>query len=456
MTRFPGDAGSSVAPLGRLAELVTAYGPAAFILTLPLEFTSVYLRQQLSRFVLAVVMVAFLYSVITRRRAASVPRSISLVLLALYVAASLASWAVTRAPGSSNSLLDLALYPVVALVLANMVASESDHRRAWNAFMVSALAIALLGLFLFLTHLAIWTPNRLVAARLNITFGDPNITARFLTLGACVAILMFGAQEARDWLCVATAVGCAVVLPLTLSRSGLALFVLTAVLAVVVAFQRRRAASLAAIALIAFVIATAANPITRQRAEDAAATLVSAVTGKPASFGPSQSSVVHNQYAAEDNRVYLIRAGLQMFKDHPVTGVGFGGYQRALLTTYRGLLPSNLTTANLDTLSHASLVTVMAEQGVLGTLLFLAFLLALGVEAWRARSAIGEWAVWATIPAALIAPIFIYSQIEGRFIQEPYFWPSLGLLYSAFMRRREVASSETEPAVKRRRRVELA
>src|SRR5207302_8851523 len=136
-------------------------------------------------------------------------------------------------------------------------------------------------------------------------------------------------------------------------------------------------------------------------------------------LSPSQTAAGHNQFAAEDNRVYLIRAGLQMFANHPATGVGFGGYQHALLTMYRGLLPRNLNPANLDTLSHSSLVTVMAEQGILGTVLFLAFLLALGIEAWRARGVKGDWAVWATIPATLVIPIFVYSQIEGRFIGEP-------------------------------------
>ena len=72
MTRFP-ERASRPAALDRLAELVVAYGPAAFILTLPFEFTSVYLRQQLSRFVLAALVVAFVYRVIRGRRAIALP-----------------------------------------------------------------------------------------------------------------------------------------------------------------------------------------------------------------------------------------------------------------------------------------------------------------------------------------------------------------------------------------------
>lgn len=118
-----------------------------------------------------------------------------------------------------------------------------------------------------------------------------------------------------------------------------------------------------------------------------------------------------------------------MLRDHPLTGVGFGGYQHALLARYSDFLPSTLNTPNLDTLSHASMVTGLAEQGVIGTSLLVAFLVALGVEALRRRS------TWTVISATLIVPIFIYSQIEGRFTQEPYLWLAIELLYAAQLNR---------------------
>src|SRR5438552_3369974 len=105
------------------------------------------------------------------------------------------------------------LSPLMGLLLVNVILSEEDHRRASTAFLVSALAIAALGLVLYVTQTAIWTPNRLVATRLNITFGDPNITARFLTLGACAAILMFATRKCPAWVCCATAVGQTATLP---------------------------------------------------------------------------------------------------------------------------------------------------------------------------------------------------------------------------------------------------
>src|ERR1700694_4534593 len=142
--------------------------------------------------------------------------------------------------------------------------------------------VGLLGAFLSAPHLQVWTPTPAVASRMNITFGDPNITARFLTLGACAAVIVYASRQGPSWLTVAAAVACAVVIPLTFSRSGLALVIISVALAIGFALNRRRAAAIGVAALLAFVISTGVNPDTRQRATDAAFTAVSAVTGATA------------------------------------------------------------------------------------------------------------------------------------------------------------------------------
>jgi O-antigen ligase len=411
----------------RAAELVATYGLAAIVLTLPLEFTSVPLRQPLSRFVMLVVGLAFAYLVVVRRRTISVPRFLSTWLLLLVVLASLASWALTRTPQSTRSLLDISLYPIVALMIVNLPLSGRDHRRAWIAFLVSGVGVALTGLVLYMTGLHIWSPNPLVSNRVNVTFADPNITARFLTLAACSAILMYSARKSPWWLAIATAVSCAVVLPMTWSRSGLALIVISALVTIALALDRRRAGAIAGVALLAFVLSVTINPDTRARAVGAVGTMVTAVTGGPVD---SASAIPGDQdVSLADNRVYLVKAGWQMFVDHPVGGVGFGGYQHAMLTTYRSFLPPGYT----DAVSHTSLVTVLAEQGVIGIVLLVLFLLALAREALVARARNDRWAFWSTLPATLIIPIFLYSQFEARFFQEPYLWFLLGMYYSARM-----------------------
>ena len=409
----------------RAAEAVATYGPAAFVLTLPLEFTSRLFRQPLSRYVLVVLAVSYIYLMVARRRVPRVPRHLSVTLLALFIVASLASWAVTHAQYSRNSLLDVALYPVVGLLIFNLPVSEVDHRRAWIAFLISGLGVAAIGLGLYVANVHIWIPNAAVANRLNITFADPNITARFLTLVACAATLMFAARKSPAWLAIAAAIACAIVLPMTWSRSGLAIFVLSVALAILFAFDRRRAAAIGAAALVAFALSTAINPDTRARAEAAASTLVTAVTGGTVD---STAAIPGNEdVSLADNRVYLVRAGWTMFVDHPITGVGLGGFQHAMLTTYRSFLPQGYT----DSVSHTSFVTILAEQGLIGTLLFTLFLLVLAWEALAARRRADPWAFWSTLAAFLVIPIFLYSQFEARFLQEPYLWLALGMYYSA-------------------------
>lgn len=436
----------------RWAERIVDYGVPAIILTLPLEFTAQYLHQQLVRFVIAVVLLAFVYLVVRRRRALVVPRFASALLLVALCAVSVASWLATRAPGSTNNLLDVAAYPFVGLLVANLALTREEHRRAWIAFLVSAVGVAVVGAVLYLADTQLYGPALAVTHRENATFYDPNITARFLTLGACAAVLLFAARKTPTWLTASTAVACAVMLPVTWSRSGLALFVLMVVLMIPLAFDRRRAAAIAAVALVAFGLSTMVNPDTRQRAGYAADTVVSFVTGTHFA-GASGASAGEDDIGLKDNRVYLISAGLKMFTDHPLTGVGFGAYQHQILTTYRRYLPEGYT----DSVSHTSVITVLAEQGFVGALLLVLFLVQLAREAWAARRRTDRWTLWATVAGAMVVPILLYSQFEARLLQEPYLWLALGLFYGAQQAAlRSAVAVRPEGTVRVRRSVEAA
>lgn len=415
--------------LTRAAEWIATYGPAAVIFTLPLEFSAMYLRQPLARWILVVVAAAFAYLLATRRRTLEVPAERSAVVLAVFLATAVVGWLVTRPPGSLKEIGDVVLYPAIGLLLMNLVRDGVDHRRAWLALLASGLVVGLLGVGLGLTHHTIWTPNPVVANRLNITFADPNITARFLTVCATAAVMLFSARRVPSWLAVAAALACAISLPMTFSRSGLVLFAFSIILGAALSVDRRRAFAFAAVVLVVFVGYTAGNPETRQRTIDAGNTLLTAVTGTAQNIsGGSPAGPAGDTFALEDNRRYLIGAGVRMFADHPVFGVGFGGYQHAIKTAYSGFIPANVP--NPDTVSHTAFVTVAAEQGLVGLALLLVFLVMLGLEAWRARGNL-----WALVPATVIVPIVLYSQFEGRLIEEPYFWVFLALFYTAVARR---------------------
>ncbi len=420
-------------PLVRLATALVAYGPALIILTLPLEFTAGFLRQQAVRWVAVVVALAFAYLAVTGRRSFVLPRQRSAWWMAAFVAFSLVSWILTRPPGSLKEVADVAAYPIFGILILNLVDDRQARRRAWTAFLISGLGVAVLGFGLYVTHHTIWTPNPVVANRLNITFADPNITARFLTMCAAAAVLLFSARRAPTWLTLATGAACAVVVPMTYSRSGLALFIVFMVVAAAFSVDWRRAAAVSLALLVVFALSTEINPATRQRAADAEATLLALAGTKAATSSGGAATAGGDTFAFQDNRKYLIAAGLKMFEDHPVAGVGFGGYEHALTTTYRRFIPADLP--NPDIVSHTVFVTIAAEEGVLGLALILGFLVQLGREVYATRRN-----VWVMVPAATILCIVLYSQFEARFIEEPYLWLSLALLYAAMRARGSLRS----------------
>ena len=404
------------------------WGLPVFILCLPLEFTSQVLRLQLARIVLIVVGVAFAYLVVIGERKLVAPLSRSVIPLVLFIAISVAGWLFTRALGSFNPLLDVAAYPLMALLVINLTRGERQLDKAWLAFLISALAIALLSAFLYYAHLSIWRPDVTTPLhRVNATFGDPNILARFLTLGVSAAILLFAGRRQKRWLVICVALVGAAVLPLTFSKSAYLFFPLSIVMAVILGASRRRAALLSVATLAIFAAAILVNPATRDRS----VVVLQTITGTTQyAAQPAQSSGATEALQLDSVRTYLIRAGWQMFKDHPVFGIGYGGFQHSLLTEYRSFLPPGQPVV---TLSHTSTITILAEQGATGAGLLLAFLVLLGWEVTRSLTRRTEWRDLVVTPAFLIVPIVLFSQLEGRLIEEPYLWLAIGLVYSARM-----------------------
>ncbi len=69
-----------------------------------------------------------------------------------------------------------------------------------------------------------------------------------------------------------------------------------------------------------------------------------------------------------ETRYYLWQAGLAMWQEHPLAGVGIGQYPVQLPLYGRGLLPPN----RLEAGAHSIYVGLLAETGLIGLLLFLA------------------------------------------------------------------------------------
>ncbi len=93
-------------------------------------------------------------------------------------------------------------------------------------------------------------------------------------------------------------------------------------------------------------------------------------------------SVTSAGIESEDIRDELWRAGLAMWRDHPVQGVGIGQFPANLPAYALGRIPSE----RLDAGPHSIYIGVLAETGMIGILLFLALCFATLRTYWLAST----------------------------------------------------------------------
>ena len=299
------------------------------------------------------------------------------------------------------------------------------------AVVLSAAALAIVGVYQQITGTFFWNEGLGLFGerRINTTFADPNHFARFLLEGIVVALALWPFAERR--------LRCVVLLPVM------------AVCLLTLGFTGSRGAwVVGGAALPVMVMALPLERRVRLRMlGTGAAALVVAVLAI-AAFSPFFTKRVNTftfGIEASGARPYLVKAGFNMFADHPLTGVGAGGYQTSFEEDYYRYKDPKIK-ANI-TISHTSLVTTMAELGTIG-LVALAFV----VARWGAymrdllRGAPDENRAVLAALAAISGIIFFGSQTEGRFLEDPYLWFAAGLAVAIeSMRHRSGAVASDQP-----------
>jgi putative inorganic carbon (HCO3(-)) transporter len=253
--------------------------------------------------------------------------------------------------------------------------------------------------------------------RTNSVFFDPNIYGRFLVVAMlAVAATMLQAASARVvWVGAAVLAALWAGLVLTLSQSSLgALLVGLATLAVLRWGAKRVLLPAAAVVAVA----------------------VAAVLATPSTFGVN----LHNLDSSSSGRTVLVRGGGELFAQRPLAGYGSGSF----IVEYRRhegrRLPADAATA-----SHTIPVTVAAEQGAIGLLVYLA-LLAAALARLLGRGA-GASVARSAVAAAFLALLF-HTLVYAAFLEDPLTWALLGIgtaLAAAAAPRRAPASAEAAP-----------
>jgi putative inorganic carbon (HCO3(-)) transporter len=321
-------------------------------------------------------------------------------LLALYVVLyGIQAW---YSPRFEVALQNMVFFYVpFAVLLALLRGLEWDRRLVQICLGVTvalAVAFSFIGFFEYATKTVILSSKLAIANGLhtyfvvNSVFLDPDIFGRYLAVVMillAVALIYDVPQREQGAVTVVLAILWAG-LVLTLSRSSLAALLVG--LAVLAALRWRPGR-----ALVVAVVVIALGAI--------------AVAVSPKTFGLNQGI-----NGASSGRGGLVSGGLSLFGDRPVWGYGSGSF----VTEYRR---HNRLTATSLSASHTIPITVAAEQGLIGELAYLAFVISAIVCVVRRTR--GD-PVRSALAAAFIALVF-HTLLYADFLEDPTTWVLLGI-----------------------------
>jgi O-antigen ligase len=287
-------------------------------------------------------------------------------------------------------------------------------RRCLEVVAALALVFALIAFVEYATKTIILNPKLVVQNDLhtyftvNSVFFDPDIFGRFLALVMIllVAVLLYLRREREQLAATGLLAVLWAALVLTLSRSSLAALLLGAGIVAALRWRVVRALPVAAGVVVIGVAAVLISPNT---------------------FGLNQGL-----NGASSGRAGLISGGVHMFGDRPLWGYGSGSF----VTEYRDRNPH---TSQTLAASHTIAITVAAEQGVIGEIVYVALVLTAAVALLRgARRDPARVA----IAAAFLALMF-HTELYADFLEDPLTWTLLAIGGALAVGRR----APPEPAV---------
>ena len=300
----------------------------------------------------------------------------------------------------ANMLLFFTL-PFVALVATVARAEFPDW--APRALAATALALAsvfaAVGLWQAATHeLFFYAPNLTTSNantdyfRVTSLFGDPSLYGRHVVLGIGVALALLATGRWRTWPLIGLLALMWAGLLFSYSQSSMAaLLVMTLFLAVATGDRRVRRT----VALLALAAVVAAGAYAAVQVAD----------------GRSLNRIT-------SDRTERVEDAVRVIEEHPIVGVGIGGQPRAS----RRIVGSDRPTPNF--VSHTTPLTVFAELGIVGLLLY-AWLLVGGMTLILQLRRRNEPLALA-LGAALIG-LFVHALFYSGFLEDPLTWLVLSI-----------------------------
>lgn len=310
--------------------------------------------------------------------------------------------ALLLSPSPEKGLIETIRYFIYFLMfnmIVSVIKKEKDYTLILKVLIVVAVILSLEGIAEYIFDYRLWVDK---GRRASATFLDPNIFARFLDIVICSLIILRikKIHIIKPVLMDIALLISVICLFLTISRQGLLMLWFT--LFIIAFFFEKKNRNIILLSLILVLLIS--FPLFKILWE-------------------SREQVVSMRDMSA--RPGLIIGGILMFIGSPIYGVGAGGFQYIIIQRYLDLLPWGISGA---TVSHTHMITVLAELGVIGFVIYCIFLIFVFQQFklnYRAKDPTLK-AFSLVIFAALII-IFIGAQAEGRFFAEPMLWLFLGL-----------------------------
>ena len=330
------------------------------------------------------------------------------------------SWTNDLDKGSVELLFFFLPFGLLAIVLARLPWRPRLFSALWLQLAVMGVLLALVGIYQYAARDVFWNPKVIVGNayqhfyRVNSLFWDPSIYGRFLVVAvlASLVVAAWGPSHGRVRLAAAGAVAVTWVgLLFSFSQSSFLALLAGAVVGGSVLLRPRAGAAAGAVLLAALVVAGG-----MLGSRDAGATLTAVAAPAPAAL---VAPVLLAD--ATSGRGKLVREGIQIALQHPVVGVGVGGFIRAYADRIglAGRAPKRGA-------SHTTPVTVAAEGGIVGLALLAWLAVAALALPFRhaGRTLRGRTAL--ALGLVLVA-ISVHSLGYNALFEDPTMWGALGL-----------------------------
>jgi putative inorganic carbon (hco3(-)) transporter len=331
---------------------------------------------------------------------ASWPLALYLVWVGLSV-----GWSESVHTAAIDMLAFYVPFTILAVSIARLPWQGSRARILYGELAAMALVFAAVGFYQYETRTIFQNPklhqSNITEAvfRVNSVFYDPSIYGRFLVVAliATVVLIVRGISLRAGLAALAFIAFVWLGLLISFSQSSFAALLVAVLVLTAIVWHWRSLVALAAVLVVVAGVAVTQPRLTHALRHHSIGALNGATSG----------------------RASLIANGIRIAKAHPALGVGLGGFEHAY-SKRTGKKPR-------QSASHNTPVTVAAEEGGLGLILFFWLLGALLLAAYRRinNRTYGRMALAAGL--ALLA-VFVHSLAYNDFFEDPTTWGLIGLI----------------------------